>query len=517
MSSTISKLDITMPIIPNEIFTITDYGAVGDGVVDNTESIAQTINACKNAGGGKVIIPAGVWLTGPIQLISHLNLHIEAGAILLFKKDFNSYPLILSSFEGEETVRCQSPIDGEYIHDIAITGKGVIDGSGGAWRPVKKFKMTDVQWRKLIESGGIVDEESEIWWPSTQALEGQSLIQELQNSGSKRINDYKPIRDYLRPNLVSLRNCESILIDGPTFQHSPAWCLHPWICEHITIKNITVRNPWYSQNGDGLDIESCRYGLVENCVFDVGDDAICIKSGKDEAGRELGKICRDILIRGCQVYSGHGGFVIGSEMSGGVKNITVRDCSFFGTDVGLRFKSKRGRGGVVENISIENIRMTNISGEAIVFHMYYEHEGDEESFKEDKVSIETPVFRDIAMKNITCMGAQQAIVLKGLPELPLANLLFEDVSIVSKFGVFGSECEDVQFTNITLNVEEGALFNLINIVNANLSNLQSKSKSNKDIHVKVSGEKTKNVRCLLQNKEKVVQISEEVDQTQVIF
>ncbi|MCL7748238.1 glycoside hydrolase family 28 protein [Halalkalibacter alkaliphilus] len=516
MSTTINELDIALPQIPNRQFFITDFGAVGDGTFDNTEAIANTINACKNAGGGKVIIPPGVWLTGPIQFINHLNLHIEAGAILLFTKDFNSYPLILSSFEGEETIRCQSPIDGEYLHDIAITGKGVIDGSGGAWRPVKKFKMTEIQWRKLLESGGIVDEEGEIWWPTEQALEGVSVIQDLRNSGSKSVEDYEPIRDFLRPNLVSLRNCQTILIDGPTFQNSPAWCVHPWVCKHITIKNVTVRNPWYSQNGDGLDVESCQFGLVENCVFDVGDDAICIKSGKDEAGRELGKRCEDIIIRGCQVYSGHGGFVIGSEMSGGVKNITVSDCSFFGTDVGLRFKSKRGRGGIVENISIENIRMTDISGEAIVFHMYYELAGDEESLKEKEVSIETPIFRNIEMKNIICMGSKHAIVLKGLPELPLANITFEDITITSKYGMTSSECEGIQLTNVSLDVEKGPLLTLTNSINVDLINLQSKS--HEETYVEVSGEKTKNVKCVfgLPNAKDLVQVGEEVDENQVI-
>ncbi|MDT8859796.1 glycoside hydrolase family 28 protein [Alkalihalobacillus sp. MEB130] len=515
MSSTISELDIALPQIPNRDFIITNYGAVGDGIFDNTEAIANTINACKKAGGGKVIIPPGVWLTGPIEFINHLNLHIEAGAILLFTKDLNSYPLIVSSFEGEETIRCQSPIDGEFLHDIAITGKGVIDGSGEAWRPVKKCKMTEIQWKKLIESGGVVDDEGEIWWPTKQALKGASVIQDLRNSGSKSFEDYEPIRDFLRPNLVSFRNCQTILIDGPTFQNSPAWCLHPWICEHITIKNITVRNPWYSQNGDGLDIESCQFGLVENCVFDVGDDAICIKSGKDEAGRELGKRCEDIIIRGCQVYSGHGGFVIGSEMSGGVKNITVSDCSFFGTDIGLRFKSKRGRGGIVENISIENIRMANITGEAIVFHMYYEHSGSEESLKEEAVSIETPIFRDIEMKNITCMGCKNAIILKGLPEMPLANIKFEDVTIVSEFGINSSECIGIQFTNVLLGVEKGPLLTLTNNMNVDLINLQSKSY--KETYVEVSGEKTKNITCLfgVSTPKNFVQIGEEVNENQI--
>jgi polygalacturonase len=452
--------NILLPEIPDKLFFITDFGAIGDGIYDNTDAFQLAIKGCQEAGGGKLIVPPGIWLTGPIQLTSKLNLHIEAGALLLFSRNFDDYPLIHSSFEGEETVRCKSPLDGEGLEHVAITGSGVIDGAGGAWRPVKRFKMTDLQWKALIQSGGVVDWQTEIWWPSEQALKGAREIQKLRASGSTKISDFLPIRDFLRPNLLSLRNCKYILLDGPTFQNSPAWCLHPWVCEHITIKNVSVRNPWFSQNGDGLDLESCRYAVVENSVFDVGDDAICLKSGKDEAGRQLGKPCEDVVIRGCQIYSGHGGFVVGSEMSGGVRNVWVSDCTFIGTDVGLRFKSTRGRGGLVENIFIDQIRMINITGEAIVFHMYYERAEDE--IIAEEVSEKTPIFRNIEMRNIVCSGARTAVLLKGLPEMPLESLVFENISVVSERGVIGSDCQDVNFSNLVLHITEGPLLALEN-------------------------------------------------------
>ncbi|MFC0558280.1 glycoside hydrolase family 28 protein [Halalkalibacter alkalisediminis] len=499
---------ITLPDIPNRSYLITDYGAIGDGIFDNSSVFKRVIEVCKDAGGGKVIIPAGVWFTGPIQLTSKLNLHLEAGALLLFSSNFDDYPLILSSFEGEETVRCRSPLDGEGLEHVAITGNGVIDGAGEAWRPVKRFKMTESEWEKLTQSGGVV--ESEVWWPTAQALEGKKAFQSLRKSGSKKIEDFEPYRDFLRPNLLSLRRSKYILIEGPTFQNSAAWCLHPWICEQITVRNITVRNPWFSQNGDGLDLESCRYGLVENCTFDVGDDAICLKSGKDEAGRTIAKPCEDITIRGCQVYSGHGGFVIGSEMSGGIRNIHISDCTFFGTDVGLRFKSTRGRGGIVEKITIDGIRMMNMKNEAIVFHMFYELDG-EEVLTDEKVSEKTPIFRNIDIRNIICKGAKTAIKVNGLPEMPLANLTFHNLSITSQQGIVCSECIGAMFSNIVMNVKNGALFALHNGRNIKMKDISSQSNAKPFLYI--SGVKTKEImsNSALQS----ISIATEVDSEQV--
>ncbi|OIJ14702.1 glycoside hydrolase [Anaerobacillus alkalilacustris] len=459
-----SNLSVVLPEIPDREFYLPDFGAVGDGVLECTNAFKQAIEACSNAGGGKVIVPAGIWLTGPILLKSKLNLHLEKGATVLFTRDYDKYPLILSSFEGEEIVRCQSPLDGENLEHVAITGEGVFDGAGDAWRPVKKFKMTEKQWQKLISSGGVVDENGKeiIWWPTEMAMNGVKVYQELRQKKSKNIESFRPIRDFLRPNLLSLRRSKHVLLDGPTFQNSPAWNIHPWICEHVTVRNVTVRNPWYAQNGDGLDLESCRYCLVENSIFDVGDDAICIKSGKDEEGRKLGITCEEIEIRNCQVYSGHGGFVIGSEMSGGAKNIRISDCSFYGTDVGLRFKSTRGRGGVIENISIENIRMNNISGEAIVYHMFYEISEEDLIATTVPVSEETPIFRNFDVRNIVCTGAQTFLLMKGLPEMPLENLTFENITGKAKRGIIGSQCKEVHFSSISIETEEGPLYTFEN-------------------------------------------------------
>ena len=206
--------------------------------------------------------------------------------------------------------------------------------------------------------------------------------------------------------------------------------------ENLIVRNITVRNPWYSQNGDGIDVESCKNVLVENSNFDVGDDAICIKSGKDEDGRKRGIPCENLVIRNNIVYHGHGGVTVGSEMSGGVKNMHVSNCTFMGTDVGLRFKSNRGRGGVVENIFISDIRMTDIPTYAISFNLYYGGQsvsemmesGGHKNFAEaEPVTEETPQFKNISIKNVTLKGAKQAVILQGFPEMNLENIKISDM------------------------------------------------------------------------------------------
>jgi polygalacturonase len=471
--------DIKEPNFPNNIFRITDYGAVGDGHTKNAEAFAKAITACVTAGGGRVVVPAGLWLTGPIELKSNLNLHLEQGAVILFSPDFEDYPLIRKTWEGSAAVRCTPPLHGENLENIAITGEGIIDGSGQAWRPVKKSKMTDSQWKKLLASGGVVDPAGRIWWPSKEAMNGAKTVREL-NARSAELHEYAAARQYLRPVLLGLVNCKNILLDGPTFQNSPAWNLHPLLCENMIIRNVTVMNPWWGQNGDGLDIESCRNVIVNNCRFDVGDDAICMKSGKNEYGRARGRPTENIAISDCTVYHGHGGFVVGSEMSGDVRNIYVRNCSFLGTDVGIRFKSTRGRGGVVENIYIQDIRMKDIATDAVRLNMYYglrfRIPGDEEpdtsaSSAGAAVSEETPRFQDIHLRDIVCSGAAGAMRLQGLPEMPIRKISLENVTISADKGAVCIEADDVSFNNVRITAESGPVFDLYNSRNFIIENI----------------------------------------------
>ena len=253
----------------------------------------------------------------------------------------------------------------------------------------------------------------------------------------KTPQDFADMKDMLRPNLVVFTNCRNVLLEGVTFQNSAAWCLHPLMCRNLTIRNVTTKNPEYAHNGDGMDIESCKNFLIEGCTLDVGDDAICIKSGKDEEGRKRGMPTENGVIRNNTVYNGHGGFVVGSEMSGGARNIFVYNCTFIGTDKGLRFKSVRGRGGVVEHIYAKDIFMKDIAQEAIFFDMYYfvKFATDGERDMRPVVNEGTPVFRDMHFENIVCHGATKGVFVRGLPEMPVKNIVMERLFLQAGKGV----------------------------------------------------------------------------------
>lgn len=437
--------------------SIADYGAVGDGLTKNTDAFKATIEDVAKQGGGKVIVPRGIWLTGPITLLSNINLHLEDGALIIFSKDKDDYPLVETSFEGLNTVRCLSPINAYQVENIAITGKGTIDGSGDAWRSVKRGKMTESQWNSLVASGGIV--EGSNWFPSQSFLDGYNASSSFNVPDITDRGELEKMKDFLRPVMVSIRESKRVLLDGPTFQNSPAWNIHPLMSEDVIIRNLNVRNPWYSQNGDGLDLESCKNALIYNNTFDVGDDAICIKSGKDKDGRDRAIPTENVIIKNNIVYHGHGGVTVGSEMSSGVRNIHVSNCTFIGTDIGLRFKSTRGRGGVVENIWISNVDMIGIPTEAIGFNMFYtgnspiieEDQSEEDEAREEErmpVTEETPVFRNISMKNIQVTNSETAAFFMGLPEMKLENVRLENAILEAKKGITAIDAEGLELINV---------------------------------------------------------------------
>ncbi|HMP84914.1 MAG TPA: glycoside hydrolase family 28 protein, partial [Verrucomicrobiota bacterium] len=387
----------------------------------------------------------GIWLTGPIELKNRIELHVQEGALVLFTPDLSHYPQRTFDVKGRAYTRTMSPLYGNEIEDVAITGRGVFDASGDAWRPVKKMKMTERQWKELLAvPGSVLENNDTLWWPSAEAARDR------------------------RPTLMKLVNSRRILLQDATFQNSPGWNLNPTLCEDITIRNITVRNPWYSQNGDGLDLENCRNVIVRDSRFDVGDDAICLKSGKDAEGRRIAVPTENILIENCVVYHGHGGVVIGSEMSSGVRNVRVDNCTFIGTDLGLRFKSTRGRGGIVEKIYISNIRMTDIPTEAIGFNMYYggqapteNDDGDEPSQSSaTAVSEETPQFRDIWIQDVVCRGARTAVALQGLPEMPIRGIHLKNVSITSERGIACTDAENITLDNVEILNSTGPVISL---------------------------------------------------------
>lgn len=434
--------DVTLPTIPQARVSIVDYGAVPNGKTLNHPAIQKAIDAMAAKGGGRVIIPAGMWMTGPIRLKSNIDLHVEQGALVVFSGDLNLYPSENKKYEG--------PIMGEDLENVAISGKGIFEGAGDAWRPVKEFKMTDKQWDALLDRGGVLTNDNELWWPSQAHV------------------------DIKRPRLVRLDDCKRVLIEDATFRNSPQFGLDLSDCEDLTIRNVTVLNFWYAQNGDGIDLHSCKNVHIVGARVDVGDDAICMKSN-------TGKPLENVLIEDCIVYHGHGGFVIGSEELGGMNRLRVRDCMFLGTDVGIRFKSARDRGGLVSNIDIRNIHMVDIKEQAILFDMHYQAglPIDDEGMvtRADDAEIPavtetTPRFQDISIRDVICRGAEYAVVMAGLPEMFTQNILLENVSITAKHGMICMDARDIELKNVEIINTEGPALHVYNTEHVVVDNLK---------------------------------------------
>ena len=449
---------ITRPVFRKDTINITTTGAIPDGITLNTKAINNAIEACSSKGGGVVLVPPGLWLTGPIVLKSNVNLHIDRAAILQFTEDKDQYPITAGNWEGHPAARCQSPLSGTDLENIAITGGGIIDGNGDAWRWIAKDRLTDSEWKKKVAGGGVVTEDGKTWFPSEKSLKGYRTKEAGVLKPGMALSSFEDIRDFLRPNLLVLTNCKKALLDGPTFQNSPAWCLHTLLCENLTVNDVHVRNPWYAANGDGIDVESCRGVLLENSTFDAGDDGICVKSGRDEEGRKRGRPTENMIVRNDIVYRAHGGFVIGSEMSGGARNIFVSDCSFIGTDIGLRFKTVRGRGGIVEKIFVKNISMRNIVHQAVFLDMYYfakppsiaETYAGTTKVEIPPVTEATPQFRDIHISNVVCDGAEEGIFVRGLPEMSIRDIYLENMVLKTDKGAELTAAQHISLKNIRL-------------------------------------------------------------------
>lgn len=437
-----------------DIYNIIDFGAKTQIDFNNKIAIQAAIDTCNKNGGGIVLIPNGYFLTGPITIKSNVNLHLEDNAFIQFTKSKEEYPLIWTNYEGQRRIRTISPITIDGQENVAITGNGVIDGSGDLWRGIKKWKLTVKEWdRCLAKSQYIIDtKETTIWYPTRTVYEGVM-------AGEPNYNDPDALEkasahyDMYRPVLLAIRNCNKVLIEGITIQNSPAWNIHPWFCKNLIVNNVKVKNKFSAQNGDGIDIESCENCEISNSIFEVGDDGICIKSGKNAEARTIYGPCKNIYIHDCKVFDAHGGFVVGSEMSRGVENVYVENCTFIGTDIGIRFKSAIGRGGVVKNVFIKNISMANIIEEAFIFTMGYVLHVLE-TLKTDKMDSslaeDIPEFKDIFMENIICNGAKTGIKINGLRELPIHDLSFKNIQIKCQKALDLSLCKNINFDNVKL-------------------------------------------------------------------
>ena len=447
------------PVFADKSFSITSYGAVSDGQTLNTQAFAQAIAACNKAGGGKVVVPAGLWLTGPIEMKSNVNLYLEAGALVQFTADHTQYPMVKGS--------AMSPIYGVDLTNIAITGNGILDGAGESWRPLKKEKATEKQWKETIKKG-VISKDGKVWWPTKEAMEGEAFVKNLKATKANAANDdYLPARDFLRPYMVMFSGCENILIEGVTIRNSPKFIFYPTKCKNITLRNANFFNEWWAQNGDAIDISASKNVVIYKCNVSAGDDGICMKSSGGKGGATEQSNLENVLVAGCNVYHGHGGFVIGSNTDGGMKNIFVTDCNFIGTDIGIRVKSNAGRGGLVRDIYITNIFMTNIVEAAVLFDTYYEDvtAGQNKDSVRTTLRDKTPVFRDFHISNVHCKGAKEAISITGLPEMPVSKIYFENMTIEAENGFTSQDAQDIYLKKVKLITTKMPAYNTGNAKN----------------------------------------------------
>jgi len=401
---TVKKAEVAQ--IPNKTVVLSDFGAVGDGRTLCTDAFKKAIIMLKEQGGGRLEVPAGVWLTGPIELESNIEMHLDQEAIIYFSPDKRLYlpdEGNKKQWGGGRVLPC---IYANKKHDIAITGSGIIDGNGQQWRPVKRGKVSDTEWYYIKQMGGIERQDGKLWYP-WQMTSGLPDIRETPEAQEKMRND-----------LLRLLDCERILLQGVTFQNAPKFHVHPCYCEDVVIDGIIVRCPWNAQNGDAIDISDCHRVLIVNSMVDAGDDGLCMKSGKPRKSMPVSGV-EDVLIDHCTVFHAHGGFVLGSETASGVRRVVVRNCRFSGTETGLRFKSGLGRGGKTEQLYIEDCVMSDILQEAIIFQCDYVDRpaGSDPkampTFTEEEKRW-APDFQDIHIKNVVCRGAQTGIKASGI-------------------------------------------------------------------------------------------------------
>jgi polygalacturonase len=411
----------------------------------DTRPLQAAIDACAGAGGGTVFVPPGKYLIGAINLQSRVNLYLESGAVILASQDPADYPTYPSPWqEGKRVI--SALIRGENLTDSSLTGRGTIDGQGHAWW-VR-------QWLKEPEHGVQIP-------PLTEA---------------QRREEIAKLRFGI-PHLIAWLNCKNVLLEGLTLINSPSETVWPIFCEYMTITGVTIVNPDPSPNTDGLDPESCRNVHISDCHIDCGDDCISVKSGSDAAGRKMGRPAENITITNLTTLRGHAGVALGSEMSGDIRNVSISNCTFQGTQRGIRIKSRRGRGGVVEGVAVSNIVMQDV-GEAFTNNLFYDstspmtrEERDPEGLR--PVDEGTPRFRNFYMNNITAFGSQSAGQITGLREMPISGLVLSNIRISATKGFSCRNAREIEFHNVRIDSTEGPALRAKNVQGLELDGFSS--------------------------------------------
>jgi polygalacturonase len=423
--------EIVAPVFPDAVFDVTEFGAVGDGETLSTEAINSAIIACSEAGGGMVLVPEGEYLTGAIHLKSNVNLHVSEGAILKFSRNPEDYlPMVFTRWEGVELFNYSPFVYAYEQQNVAITGQGTLDGQATSehwwfW----KGPWSRATWEIVPEN----------------QVEARNRLIEMAENGVPVEERQFGSGHYLRPNFVQFYKCQNILMEGITIINSPMWVIHPVLSENITISNVSVIS--HGPNNDGCNPESSRNILIQDSYFDTGDDCIAIKSGRNADGRRLNVPSENIIVRRCTMRDGHGGVVMGSEISGSVRNVFVEDCIMDSPNLDriIRFKTNSIRGGVIENIFVRNISVGNVRRAILYIDFDYE-EGDAGEF--------TPVVRNIHLDNITSQSSDRAIFIQAYERSPVTGVYLKNCTFngVARENVINF-VEDFRAENVFINGE----------------------------------------------------------------
>lgn len=449
---TLLCLALSLNVAQARFINMLDFGAKNDSSFLNTEVIARAIDTLEACGGGTLYFPAGKYLTGPITLKSYITLEVEAGASLCFSDNFDHYmPYVEMRYEGV-VMKSFHPLIAAYdAENIAIKGRGTLEGNGRAW------------WHEAWRNEGNVKE-----GVKRRNKYQQAWVEANANLALEEQSDWKRTiaREFFRPPFIQFYRCSNILIEGLHIQNSPFWTVNPEFCDNLNIKDLTINNP-ESPNTDGINPSSCRNVHISNCHISVGDDCITIKSGRDLQGRQYGVPCENITITNCTMLSGHGGVVIGSEMSGDVRKVTISNCVFDGTDRGIRLKSARGRGGIVEEIRVDNIVMKNIQREAIIFNLFYANTPQE------PVSERTPIFRNIHISNVTGTDVKSVGGVRGIPEMPVSDISISHVNMDAENGFYLREAKNISISDFSVNCDKGPVLDVLNTEELYISNVRT--------------------------------------------
>lgn len=425
-------------VVPDYRVNVMDFGAEPGGAFLNDEAFSKAIEHLKEQGGGHLDVPAGTFLCAPICLYSNMDLHLMEGARLLFTTDKTLY------LEKGRS-KAKACIYARRAQNVCVTGKGVVDGQGQYWRPVKKSKVSPQEWDSLLAMGGVVSKD--IWMPFGINIDGAPV---------PVIGKDANAQESLRNHLLQFEDCEGVLVKDVTLFNSPKFHLVPSRCRNLIVDGITVECPWNAQNGDAIDPGNVQTALIVGCSISCGDDGICMKGGVGQKGVECGPNS-DFLIQDNVVYRAHGGFVIGSEFSGGMHRLVVRNCRFEGTDIGLRFKSAPGRGGTCSHIYCYDIEMKDILNEAILFQTSYADKGAVFSATAgDDKSAFFPDFCNVTISNVSVDGAKTALFIDGIPGFPVHDITLDNVIMRNcQKGLVLKNAKDITLRNVLIQSKKG--------------------------------------------------------------